>query len=230
MQQKTIIGAVIILAILVCGFAVWKLHAPSSDTLTIDTGSGNYGLFIDNLDSGYFSTTDANVKKIVQAYLTNQDTKTDSDKYGYSLVYYYTQDAFIVERLFSSTDRNSVSEFTMYDMKTGKAASDCFIYAHAGLYKDADLLLSASYKDNGVDMKQGACLYERGAPNFTFIDLTSKLATDETLFNDPAGQNLHANTKNVDAQKKTFVVDVYDTTKKDGDGNYAYKRSVAVSY
>lgn len=231
MQQKTIVGAVIILAILVCGFAVWKLHTPSSGPLTIDTGSGNYGLYIDNLDSGYFSTTDTNVKKIVQAYLTNPNAKTDADRYGNSLVFYYNKNVFVTAELFSATDRNSVSAFVMHDIKTGKQMFGCLIYPRAGFYKDADLLLSASFTDNGVDMKQGACLYERGAPDFTFIDLTSKLGVNEALFNDPAGRNLHAEIKNVDTQKKTFAIDVYDTTKKDGDGNYAYKRSIEeISY
>ncbi|MBA3789026.1 hypothetical protein H0X32_01365 [Patescibacteria group bacterium] len=40
MQQKTIVGAIIIIVLIVCGFAVWKLHAPapvpetSTDTST----------------------------------------------------------------------------------------------------------------------------------------------------------------------------------------------------
>lgn len=222
---------IIAIAILVCIFAIWKLHASAPSAPTIDDGtSGNYGLFIDNLDSGYFSTTDANVKKIVQAYLTQPEAKRDSDKYGSSLVFYYTKDVFIAEGLFSPTDRNSLSGFAMYDMKAGQQISSCIIYSQAGLYKDNDLLLSVSYEDNGASMKFGACLYERGALNFTFIDLSSKLAANEILFNDPAGRNLKANIKDIDTQKKTFAVDVYDTTKKDGGGNYAYKRSIEVSY
>lgn len=225
------IGFIVVVAIVLGIFSVWKLNTSTPGAPSIDDStSGNYGLFIDNLDSGYFSTTDANVKKIVQAYLTKPDAKTDSDKYGYSLVYYYNKDVFITEELFSPTDRNSVSGFAMYDMKTGKPISNCLIYAQAGLYKDTDLLLSVSYKDNGVSMKFGACLYERGTPNFAFIDLTSKLGANETLFSDPAGRNLHANIKDVDTQKKIFAVDVYDTTKKDAAGNYAYKRSIEVSY
>jgi hypothetical protein len=226
-NTKILLTVIICLVALTCTFVVWKLHIYTPGSLTITTTAGNYGLFIDNLDSGYFSTTDANVKKIIQAYLTNQDAKTDSDKYGYSLVYYYTNNVFITEGLFSPTDRNSVSAFVMYDMKTGKPISECNILAKAGLYKDADLLLSVSYLDNG---KQGACLYERGTPNFTFIDLTSKLSSTEILFNDPAGRNLHADIKGVDTQKKTFAMGVYDTTKKDADGNYAYKRSLTISY
>ena len=166
----------------------------------------------------------------MQAYLTQPEAKRDSDKYGSSLVFYYTKDVFTKAELFSSTDRNSVSAFVMYDMKTGKPMNGCLIYAQAGLYKDTDLLLSASFTNNGVDMKQGACFYERGMPNFTFIDLSSKLGANETLFNDPAGRNLKANIKDVDTHKKTFAVDVYDTTKKDGNGNYAYKRSIEVFY
>lgn len=235
MQQKTILGAVVIIALLACGFAVWKLHsAPETSTLpstlTIDANSGNYGLFINSQDNGYFSTTDANVKKVVQAYLIKPEAKTDSDKYGSSLVFYYTKDVFIKAELFSSTDRNSISGFTMHDMKSGKQISPCYIFPQAGLYKDNDLLLSVSYTEPVPGAKNGVCFYERGASNFTFIDLTSKLSTDEILFSDPTGQSLKANIKDIDTKKKTFAVDVYDTTKKDRSGNYIYKRSIEISY
>ena len=221
------IGFVVVLAIVLCVFAVWKSH--NRNSLSVTNG-GNYGLFIDNLDSGYFSTTDANVKKIVQAYLTKPEAKTDSDKYGSSLVFYYNNDVFITTELFSPTDRNSISAFVMHDMKTGKPIFNCIIYARSGLYKDADLLLSVSFIDNGVTPKFGACLYQRGAVNFSFIDLTPKLSAMETLFSDPTGRDLKAGIKNVDTQKKTFSVDVYDTSKKDQSGNYVYKRSLEVSY
>ncbi|MBV9349331.1 MAG: hypothetical protein JO026_01120 [Patescibacteria group bacterium] len=166
----------------------------------------------------------------MQAYLTNPDAKTDADKYGQSLVFYYTKDAFIKERLYSSTDRNSVSAFTMHDMKTGKEISECVILPPAGLYKDSDLLLSVSYVDTGTAMKDGVCLYQRSDPNFRFIDLTSKLTANETLFNDPAGRDLKATITNVDTARKTFDVAVYDMTKKSADSSYAYKRSITVAY
>lgn len=229
-NQRILVIAIIVLAVLAGVFAVWKLHTSAPGAPAIDDGtSGNYGLFIDNLDSGYFSTTDANVKKIVEAYLTKPEAKTDSDKYGNSLVFYYNKDVFVTAELSSATDRNSVTAFVMHDMKTGKPMFDCLIYSQAGLYKDTDLLLSASYTDNGVDMKQGVCFYNRGAPNFTFVDLTPQLAKNETLFDDPAGRNLHASLRKVD-NDQSVIVDVYDTSKVDVKGNYAYKRSVKVGY
>jgi hypothetical protein len=228
-NEILVVGAVF-LVICAGAAALWGLRLMTPPAApTIDASSGNYGLFIDNLDSGYFSTTDPNVKNIVLAYLAKPEAKTDSDKYGGSLVFYYTKNAFIREELVSSTDRDSVSAFTMYDMKTGKPISDCSIYAHAGLYKDSDLLLSASFSD-GASPKNGVCFYQRGAPNFTFIDLTSRLASTETLFNDPSGRNLNASIRDVDTQGKTFTIAVYDTTRKDADGNYAYTRGIEVAY
>ncbi len=155
---------------------------------------------------------------------------TDAQRFGYSIIYYYDKDAFIAGSLGDWRDINSLSGFTLYDMKTGKQISPCAIYAQAGLYEEGDLLLSVSYTGEAPYAKNGVCLYERGAPNFTFIDLTSKLGANETLFSDPTGQGLWAHIRNVDSRKGMFAVDVYDTTKTDAEGKYAYKRSIAVSY
>lgn len=225
------IGLIIVLILAGIVYFFFGRNIMSLSPLTITTTTGNYGVFIDNIDSGYFSTTDENVKKIVRAYLTKPEAKTDSDKYDSSLVFYYTKNVFIAAELYSSTDRSSVSAFIMHDMKTGKPIADCNILAQAGLYKDNDLLLSATYKDNGI---QGVCLYERGTPNFKFIDLTPQLSSTETLFADPAGQDLRAMINHVDEQKRTFLIDVYDNTIKNASGavvpGYKYKRSIEVSY
>jgi hypothetical protein len=226
MRKNTIFGVLAVVALVACALAVWQRQSSHGAPMINDSASGNYGLFIDNLDSGYFSTTDQNVKRIVQAYLTDPNAKTDSDKYGYSLVFYYTKEVFIAEGLFSPTDRDSVSGFSMRDMRTGKEIGECDIYAQAGLYKDSDLLVSVSYVGEPPYAKTGVCLYERGTPNFTFIDLASKLSSGETLFSDPTGQNLRASMKKVDTQKKAFAVSVYDTAKKGPNGDYAYKRSI----
>ncbi len=220
-------------AVAVIGFAMYSRHR-APNMLTIDTRSGNYELFIDNEDNEYFSTKDANVKNIIKTYLTKQKEYpyglTDAQNYGSTLVYYYTRDVFIAAGVGDWRDRNSPLGFSLYNMKTGQQISSCVIYSQAGFYKNNDLLLSVSYIDNGTVMKYGACLYQRRSANFTFIDLTSKLGANETLFNDPAGRSLKATIKDVDTQKKTFVVDVNDMTKKDADGNYVYKRSIKVSY
>lgn len=226
----------VILALAVIAVAAYfsmgnRTSAPSSAVpLTVDTKSGNYGLFIDNTDNDYFSTKDANVKGIINAYLTNPAQiadPTDAQKYGSSLIYYYDSNAFIAAEKSDAANNASVTAFTMRNIKTGQRINDCNIYTSAGLYKDSDLLLSVSSEDNG---KFGVCMYKRGDPNFSFIDLSSQLSSTETLFSDPAGQNLKAGIKNVDTQKKTFSVDVYDTSKKDANGAYVYKRSLEVSY
>lgn len=220
---------IVCLALLVCAFAAWKLHSPAATSLNITTTTGNYGLFIDNQDNEYFSTQDANVRNIIQTYIAPQylNAKTDAMKYGNSLIYYYTKDNFIAAGLYNWSDLNNISGFSMFDAKTGKLMSECDILGAAGLYKDADFLISVSYKDNGI---QGICFYDRGAPNFTFVDLTPQLAKDETLFDDPMGRNLHASLRNVDTHDQSVLVDVYDTTKRDAKGNYAYKRSIKVGY
>lgn len=230
-NTKIILVAVVVLAVLACAFAIWKLHTPASAPLSITTTTGNYGLFINNQDNEYFSTHDANVRNIIKAYLSDLyiNPKTDAEKYGNKLVYYYTKDNFIVAGLYYWANLNNIDAFAMYDMKTGKPMSSCLIYAQAGLYRDPDLLLSASFTDNGVDMKQGVCFYNRGAPNFTFVDLTPQLAKNETLFDDPAGRNLHASLRKVD-NDQSVIVDVYDTSKVDVKGNYAYKRIIKVGY
>ncbi len=234
-------------AIFVCGFLVGKLQKepPAISTVTpealsIDRNTGNYGLFINNGDNNYFSTHDANVRNIIEAYLANHEDRhpdgypdpTAADIYGRSLVYYFTDDVFI--EAWKNTWDGAVVAYELRDIQSGQIVSDCVIYAESGLYKDEDVLLSVSYTGSFLnyppDAKPGVCLYERGAPNFTFIDLSSKLTSTETLFNDVMGQILTASIKDVDTQKRTFAVDVYDTTKTDVDGNYAYKRSIEVSY
>ena len=226
------IGFVVVLAIVFGVFAVWKLYTSSPSPLSITTTTGNDGLFIDNQDNNYFSTKDANVRNIIKTYLSKEKDYpyeiTDAQNYGLSLVYFYNQDVFIAAEKHSF--EGGITAFVMHDMKTGQKISDCIIFANAGLYKDTDLLLSVSFIDNGVSPKFGACLYERGAPNFTFIDLTPKLSATETFFSDPAGRDLKANIQDVDTQKKTFTVDVYDTGKKDQAGNYVFRRSLEVSY
>ena len=191
-------------------------------------------MFIDNDDNVYFSTQDANVRNIIKTYLTEQKNYpyeiTDAENYGRSLVFYYTKDVFIWASRSDWADRNSLTSFSMRDMKTGEDIGDCGIYKEAGLYKDENLLLSATIIDTGYDIKQGVCLYERGAPNFTYVDLTPELVSSETLFNDPEGRNLRANIKDVNVDKRTLVVDVYDEEKKDAEGNHPYKRSIEVSY
>lgn len=232
-NTKIILLAVVVLAVLACAFAIWKLHTPASTSLSITTTTGNYGLFIDNQDSEYFSTHDANVRNIIKTYLTRGKDYPyeipDAEKYGETLVYYYTKENFIVAGLYYWANLNNIDAFTMYGTKTGKPMNSCLIYAQAGLYKDPDLLLSASFTDNGVDMKQGVCFYNRGAPNFTFVDLTPQLAQNETLFDDSAGRNLHASLRKVD-NDQSVIVDVYDTSKVDVKGNYVYKRSIKVGY
>lgn len=200
--------------------------------IVIDNSSGNYGRFIEGEDNNYFATRDANVRNIIRTYLTNPTgftDPTDAQKYGFTLIYYYNKDNFIVAE---KTDpvSNVIMGFTMYNMKTGQQISNCAIIPNAGLYKNNDLLLSASFIGVAPYTKQGICLYERGTPNFTFIDLSSKLSSTETIFNDSTGRSLNATIKNVDTQNKTLVVYVYNTTKKDADGNYAYKRSMKISY
>lgn len=37
MQQKTILGAIVLLALVVCGFAIWKLHSPTTPAPTTTT-------------------------------------------------------------------------------------------------------------------------------------------------------------------------------------------------
>jgi hypothetical protein len=202
--------------------------------LSITTTAGNYGLFIDNDDNAYFSTQDDNVRNIIRTHLTEQEKYpyeiTDAWNYGHALVYYYTKDGFIAAQRDDWADRNSLSSFAMHDMKTGEQISDCSIFAEAGLYRDSDLLLSATYTDHGNVMRAGACLYERGAPNFTFIDLTSELGPTESLFDDPDGRDLRAAVKGVNTNERTFVVDVYDEGKRDLEGRHPYKRSMEVSY
>lgn len=239
-NKKTWLVIIVAVAILICAFAVWKLHTlpgvSTPNSLNITTTAGNYGLFIDNQDNEYFSTHDANVRNIIEKYIVPQyiGAKTDAEKYGQSLIYYYTKDNFIAANLYNWADQSNINAFTMYDMKTGKPISECNILARAGMYKDSDILLSASYIDNGTSMKLGACLYERGAPNFKFIDLTPQLSSTETLFADPAGQDLRAMITHIDKEKRTFLVDVYDNTIKDASGavvpGYKYKRSIEVSY
>ena len=230
------IGFVVVVAIVLCVFAVWKLQTSTPGSLNITTTTGNYGLFIDNQDNEYFATHDANVRNIIKTYPSDlyPNAKTDAEKYGSKLVYYYTKENFIAAELYNWSELNNINAFTMYEMKTGKPISECNILGRAGLYKDSDLLISATYIDNGTSMKQGACLYERGTTNFKFIDLTSQLSSTETLFIDPAGQDLRAMIRDVDKQKRTFLVDVYDNTIKDASGTqvfgYKYKRSIEVSY
>lgn len=236
-KQILISIAVIIVIVAIVYFAFGKqVNAPDTlsedtGTLMVDSNSGNYGLFIDNQDNNYFSTTDANVRKIIETHLAGQyqpNATTDTEKYGYSVVYFYNKDIFIAGEKHSPD--GAVTAFVSHDLKTGEKIGDCTIFANAGLYKDNDLLLSVTYKDNGVDMQQGACLYERGESNFKFIDLSSKLSESESLFSDPAGQNLKAVIKNIDTLKKTFAVEVYDTATKDVSGNYASKKLLEVSY
>lgn len=233
-NSKIILIVIVCLAGLGCSWAVWKSHTPAPSALNITTTAGNYGLFIDNQDNEYFATKDANVRNIIKTYLTRGKDYpyelTDAEKYGERLVYYYTKENFMVAELYYWANINNIDVFSMYDTKTGQQISECSIYAQAGLYKDSDFLLSASSMDVPPNAKEGACLYERGAPNFTFIDLSSKLGATETLFSDPTGQTLKANVRNVDTQNKTFTVDVYDTINKDASGNYAYKRSIEISY
>lgn len=229
-NSKIIIITIGCLVVLACIFVVWKLHSPAATNLNITTTAGNYGLFIDNQDNEYFSTHDANVRNIIQTYLTRGKDYPyelmDAEKYGNTLVYYYTKENFIVAGLYYWANLNNIDAFTLYNTKTGKPISECNILAQAGLYKDSDLLLSVSHKDNGV---QGVCFYNRGAPNFTFVDLTPQLAKNETLFDDPMGRNLHASLRKVD-NDQSIIVDVYDTSKVEVKGNYAYKRSIKVGY
>lgn len=235
MKSKIILIAIVVLAALACGIGVWKLHnqtPATSRALNITTTTGNYGLFIDNQDSEYFATQDANVRNIINAYLAGLylNPRSEAEKYGNNLVYYYTKDNFIVGGLSYWANINDIQSFVMYDMKTGQPISPCYIYGQAGLYKDANLLLSVSHTEQEPDAKNGICFYVRGAPNFNFIDLTPQLGANETLFKDPTGQSLAATVKDVDTKNQTFSVEVYDTTKKGADGNYAYKRSIELSF
>lgn len=237
-SKKILISIAVIIIIAAFAYFAFGRQASTPDsltedtsTLTIDNNLGNYGLFIDNQDNSYFSTKDANVKKIIETHLAGQyqpNATTDAEKYGYSVVYFYNKDIFIAGEKHSPD--GLVTAFVSHELKTGEKIGDCTIFANAGLYKDNDLLLSVTYKDNGVDMEQGACLYQRGESNFKFIDLSSKLSESETLFSDPLGQSLAAYIRNVDTQEKTFEVDVYDTGNKDAEGNYVFKRSIEVSY
>lgn len=200
--------------------------------LKITTAAGNYGLFIDNDDNAYFSTHDPIVRNIIETYLAEKEYPydTDAEMYGNALVYYYTKDRFIAAWRHDWADRNSLSSFAMHDVKTGEWISDCTIFRDAGLYRDSDLLLSVTHIDDGNTVRKGACLYERGASNFVFIDLTSKLLPTEDLFNDPTGGRLKAAIREVDTNARTFVVDVFDTEREDAEGGYARKRSIEVSY
>lgn len=237
-NRKFVIIVALVFIAVVGYFAYERFSDPSTPNgstkaLIINTNSGNYEQFIDTTDSDYFSTKDENVKNIIKTHLAKQKEYpykiTDTQNYGYTQVYYYTKDSFIVGGKIDPANIN-VAGYDMYDMKTGQKINECAIYTNAGFYRDKDLLLSVSFKDNGVDIKYGACLYKRGNVNFAFLDVSSKLDQTETIFSDPAGQNLKAVIKNVNTQNKTFVVDVYDTTKKGLDNNYIYKRSVEVSY
>lgn len=104
------------------------------------------------------------------------------------------------------------------------------VWLVAGRHRDSNTLLSATYRDTGARTEYGACLYERGLPNVTFIDLTGRLSGTETLFSDPKGQDLRASITDVDTEGRSFVVDVYDTTKKESEDRYTRTRSIEVSY
>lgn len=228
----------IILIVLIAGVAYWitrnitTVPAMPSAKVTIDSNSANYGRFIDNTDNWYFSTRDANVKKIIEIHLSNSHgftDPTDAQKYGSYVVYYYDKNSFIVGE---KTDplSDTPTAYVMRDIKNGQKIGDCIIFREAGLYKSEDALISVSFVDEGVVVKQGVCFYELGAERFTFIDMTPQLGETETLFTDPAGRDLNAVTKNVDTQKKTLTVDVFDKGSRNASGAYVYKRSIEISY
>ncbi|HFC10822.1 MAG TPA: hypothetical protein ENJ75_01340 [Candidatus Kaiserbacteria bacterium] len=201
--------------------------------ISINLNTGHYGQFIKYGDNNYLSTHDVNVKKIIRTYFTNPfgiTNPTEAQKYGYTLIYYYNKSAFIMANLYYWENIHNIASFAMYSMKTGKQISNCTIYSEAGLYKKGNLLLSVSSTGSTTSVKTGICFYERGAPNFTFIDLSPRLSKTETFFSDATGHTLKAVTKNVDTKNKTLDVNVYDTTKKDASGNFAFKRTMKVSY
>lgn len=224
-RKQFYINSVVVVGVTTLVVMMWYIFTPLNITTT-----GNYGLFIDNQDNNYFSTSDLNVRNIVKTHLAKGEDYpyeiTDAERYGHKLVFYYTKDVFVV------AEKNSwdapVVAFAMNSMKTGEKISVCSIFAEAGLYKSEDILVSASFLNNGDT--QGVCLYERGEANFAFINLDAELSPTETFFNDPTGQRLSAGIKNVDINKNTLLLDVYDRSRVGRDGNYAHNRILKVIY
>ncbi len=240
MSSKNKLIVFVLALVLIAGigyFAVYRSHisSPSSstDSLRIDTKTNNYAKFIDNANNSYFSTSDVNVKNIIKTYLAKQkdipNKISDEQNYGYAVVYYYTNDVFIVGEKYDPANQNAAA-YDMHDMKNGQQISSCAIARDAGMYKDNDLLLSVSFTDKRGEMKHGVCVYNRGESNFKFVDLSSKLTSSESIFSDPSGQSRNASIKNLNTQNKTLFVSVYDKTKKSSDGNYVFKRNMEVAY
>lgn len=192
--------------------------------------TGNYGIFIDNIDNNYFSTHDSNVRDLIEAYLINKYGKTEAEKYGHSLIFYYDSFRFIEAQKRMPNNNESISAYVLYDTQTGKRVPGCAIIKDAGFYKDESILLSGSFLDSMSEIKEGICYYERGFSYFKFVDISSKVNPNETIFKDPAGQMLTASLANIDIKNRTLTVSVYNKSKKDSSGNYLFSRNISLSF
>ncbi len=236
-KNKIILVCIIVLAVLISLY-YFKSKNPSvpptgNTGITVDKNSINYGAFITGEDNSYFLTKDNTVKSIITKYLAKQASSqvADTEKYGYSLVYYYDNEKFIEAQKTYSTDDKSINSFILKDIKTGQYVNNsCIIFAKTGSYRDSSILMSGSSRTVGASGQEGVCIYEKGAANTTFIDLSSKLLATETIFKDPSGQNISTTIKNVDTNKRTFEIDVFSTVKKDSNGNNIYVKSLQLSY
>lgn len=229
-NKKTIAIAAVL--VIVAALAIYINRARvtpinnNNSKVAIVTTSGNYGRFIDNIDNSYFSTQDSNVKSLIETYLVWTPGKTDAEKYGRSLVYYYDTSRFIEAQKVMPNDDSSVSSYVLRNIQNGEIVPGCVIYKDSGLYKGENILLSISF----LNEKQGICIYEKGSSNFNFVDLSSKLAGNETLFKDPAGQLMTASITNVDTKKRIISIGVYSKDKKDSQGNYSISKNINVSF
>lgn len=208
-------------------FLKYKRADDLNSPFIINKKSNNFNKILGEKDRKYTTTSDANVKGLIERYLRldfigNKRILGD-DRFENSSIIYYNDFIFLAGK------GGFIGELSLY-VTDQEIKSECKLFGIESIKTSSSIIASGYPQQENINQEKGFCIFDKENPAILkYLNLTSKLKENETFVKgSEAYQNIYS--YSIDEVKREITAKVFDKNKKDDVGYSEYVRDITFKY